>query len=224
MTEADHKEALRSWFVQGDEAALATVYTHLAHQLSPTPQVIRLLGREVAAELRQDVLFALLNRQGGHLRGAEAPLAYARTVWRRKLADQVRRHVRRSVLLASEAAGQAVDDEHSSVSAREVAWDVQSALSHVERLPWTTRMAILLTTSPHSVTPDDWHRLGVVPGAPPATAGHPPLDREEASLLLYPPDGPEGREARARRRGSFDRAYSRGVASLREAMGGEAGR
>lgn len=211
-------ELLARWFASGDELALRRAYEELAKRLYAPREVVEVLGSGAVDEIRQDVLSRLLDRETGKLRDAQAPVAYARTAWRHDLDtalrkwgprvtrdSEVREHVRQ---VAPGPAAEGV----------EVRIDAERAVRIAESLPGKGRLAVLLTTRPDRISDEEW--AAVVADLPPPPPARPqiPLEREEASLLLYPPSAPETTTQRYQRLNSFDKTYKRAIAAIRDAL------
>ncbi len=209
---------LADWFERGDESAYERAYRELAGCLFATPEVVKALSRAVTDEVRQDVLTQLLDKTTGDLRDVQAPVAYARTVWRRALVsvlrkwgprpareDEVRRHV--SALV-----------DRDDCAAMEARLDASRAIDIAATLGCKGRLAILLTTRPDRIADEDW--LELVASLPPPPPQRPiePLDREDASMLLYPPHGPEDSKRRNQRLNSFDKSYTRAAEQIRKIL------
>jgi DNA-directed RNA polymerase specialized sigma24 family protein len=206
------------WFELGDRKALEDAYRTLQDRLVPTPETFRVLGGPAADEIRQDVLARLLNRPDGPLRGAQFPVAFTKTVWRRELASAIRKwgprtaredEVRQHALLHAE-----VDE----VSAVEASLDAERAIRIAAGLPLGGRLAVLLTVRPDRISDADWSELVRTFPPPPPTRPTRALEREEASLLVFPPEGQEDGRQRNQRLNSFDKAYKRAIAKIRELM------
>lgn len=209
---------LERWFVQGDEAALRHAYQELSDRLVATPEALKVLGGGAIDEIRQDVLIRMLDQEHGSLRDVQYPIAYIKIAWRRELVSALRkwglRHAKEGDVshytdnLLEHAAQMRVDDQIDATRAIEIA----------SRLTSRGRLAVLLTTRPDRITDADWESLVESLPPPPPPRPREALDREEASLLLYPPEGEEDAKQRHQRLNSFDKAFTRAVAKIRELM------
>jgi hypothetical protein len=206
------------WFEQGDERALRCAYQELANRLIVTPEAVKVLGPAAADEVRQDVLSRLLDRTNGKLRTAQFPIAYAISAWRRVLVSSIRKWGPRSSKeddVRLHISSLMERDDHAAV---EVRLDAARAISIAADLSGSGRLAILLTSRPDRITDADWRDLIRSLPPPPPPKPRVALDREEASLLLYPPQGPEDAKQHNQRLNSFDKAFKRAVTRIREIM------
>ena len=212
-------ELLTRWFASGDELAHRRAYEHLAARLYAPPEAVEVLGNGAVDEIRQDVLARLLDRQSGKLRDVPAPVAYARAAWRHDLVTAIRKWGPR---LPRESE---VEDHlrqmgpRPAVEAVEARIDTDRAVRIAESLTGKGRLAVLLTTRPDRISDDEWSALVATLPPPPPPRPHAALDREAASRLLYPQQGPETAPQRHPRLNSFDKTYKRAIASLRAALG-----
>ncbi len=209
---------LDRWFGTGNESAFRRAYEELGEQMVAPPEVLAVLGRAFTDEIRQDVLIHLLDRTDGKLRGVQAPAAYAKVAWRRAIASALRKwgprnarasEVRRYV--SSLAEGEVLVEIEERI-------DAARAIAIAERLSRPGRLAVLLTSRPDRIANEDWRSL--VASLPPPSPPPPQvaLDRDEASRLLYPPQDPESAKMRHQRLNSFDKAYKRALAQIRQAL------
>lgn len=211
-------ELLTRWFSSGDELAHRRAYEHLADRLYAPPEAVAVLGNGAVDEIKQDVLSRLLDRQSGKLRYASAPVAYARAAWRRDLATAIRKWGPR---LSRDSE---VGDHLRQMEPRPFAEEVEAridagrAVRIAGSLTGKGRLAVLLTTRPDLISDDEWSALVETLPPPPPPRPHAALDREDASRLLYPPQGPETTAQHHQRLNSFDKTYKRALASLRAAL------
>jgi DNA-directed RNA polymerase specialized sigma24 family protein len=209
---------LEQWFDHGDEIAYRRAYQTLADRMFPTPEAVKVLGRDAADEIRQDVLAFLLDRAGGKLRGAHAPVAYAKTAWRRALVSAMRKWGPRPARVAEvrqHVLGLAQRDDHAEI---EVAIDAARAVVIADGLSGKGRLAVMLTTRPGRLSDEDWRKLVASLPPPPPPRPREALDRDEASRLLYPPAGPEDARRRYQRLNSFDKTFKRAVEKIRKTL------
>jgi hypothetical protein len=218
MSDATINELLTRWFAYGDELSYRRAYEHLVDLLYASREAVEVLGNGAVDEIRQDVLSRLLDRQSGKLRDASAPVAYARVAWRRDLATALRKWGPR---LPREAE---VEDHLRQIASRPVAEEVEAridadrAVRVAESLPGKGRLAVLLTSRPDRIPDDEWSAFVATLPPPPPPRPHAALEREAASRLLFPPQGPETTAQRYQRLNSFDKAYKRAIASIRAAL------
>lgn len=219
MSDDDLIADLRRWFDGGDDLAHRRAFTSLRADLHATREVLDVLGSGAVEDLRQDVLGRLLDREAGRLRDRDTPRAYARKAWRNELTSALRKwgprlsrdaEVREHIL-------QAAPTSHGEEIA--VRLDAERAVRIAEQLDGKGRLAILLTTRPDRIPDADWDELAAHLPPPPPPRPTVPLDREEASLLLYPPAAGETTTERYQRLNSFDKAFKRAIAVVREALG-----
>lgn len=211
-------ELLARWFTSGDELALRHAYKHLADRLYAPQEAALVLSNGAVEEIRHDVISRLLDRESGKLRDVPAPVAYARAAWRHDLVTAIRKWGPR-LLRESE-----VEVHLRQVAPRlaaeevEVRIDADRAVTIAESLPGKGRLAVLITTRPDRISDEEWSALvATLPPRPPPRP-HAALDREEASLLLFPQAGPETMTQRYQRLNSFDKMYKRAIASIRAAL------
>lgn len=211
-------ELLARWFGTGDQSAYGRAFEWLAAVLQPPREVIDGLGSGEIDEIRQDVLARLLDRANGNLCDAQSPLAYARTVFRRDLTNALTKwdaRGAREIEVSNHLHRLAPTPEVDRVDAR---LDAEAALDVASRLEGKGRLAVLLTTRPSLIQEDEWAEL--VKDHPPPRPKRPrtPLDREEASLLLYRPRGPETTKQRYQRLNSFDTTFKRATKAIHRAL------
>lgn len=211
-------ELLARWFGSGDELALRRAFELLSTRLYAPPEIVEVLDSGAVDEIRQDVLARLLDRDNGKLREAHAPVAYARTVWRRDLATELRKWGPRSSRKSDVREHMNQIAPIPAVERVEAGLDVDRALWIAERLSGKGRLAVLLTTRPDRISDDEWAVLVADLPPPPPARPQFALEREEASLLLYPPSTPETAVQRYQRHNSFDKTYKRAIAAIRAAL------
>lgn len=219
MPDDDLIADLRRWFDGGDELAHRRAVSVLQADLHAPREVLNVLGSGAVEELRQDLLVRLLDRDDGRLRDRHTPRAYARKAWRNELTSALRKWGPR---LTREAELREHLQQATPASLGEevaIRLDAESALRIAEQLDGKGRLAILLTTRPDRISDPDWEGLTASLPPPPPPRPTVPLDREEASLLLYPPAAGETTTERYQRLNSFDKAFKRAVAVVREALG-----
>ncbi|MCB9745381.1 MAG: hypothetical protein H6741_27850 [Alphaproteobacteria bacterium] len=212
---------LSAWYEHADRAAGARLIEALGPRVALPASFGRALGAEVAEEVEQNALVRLLDRDRRLLLDADNPLAFAATVARNLARDALRRHRRRGDLSESR---QPVDE--SSLPAalpRDVSavLDAERALALLQDLGEDARLAVFLVHAPDRMPDEDWRLLERRQASPviPRPAG--PLDREEASRLLWPPPVPETQPARRRRLERIRKVLSRAYAQLAASLGAE---
>jgi hypothetical protein len=175
---------------------------------------------EVAEEVEQDVLVRLLDRERRLLHGVDDPLAFAATVARNLARDALRRHRRRGDL--GDDREQVDDGRTPALDGADPAThlDAQRAIALLENLGEDARLAVYLTHAPARMPNADWALLCSRRGEPPSRPEG-PLDRDEASALLWPPPVPETRPARRLRLERIRKVLSRAYEQLAAALGAE---
>lgn len=212
-------DLLRRWFDGGDELAHRRAVASLQADLHAPREVLNVLGNGAVDELRQELLVRLLDREAGRLRDRDRPRAYARTAWRNELTSALRKwgpRLSRDAEVREYLEQNAPASHHDDIAVR---LDAEHALRVAEQLDGKGKMAILLTTRPDRITDADWQEVAANLPPPPPSRPTVPLDREEASRLLYPPGPNETATQRYQRLNSFDKAFKRAVAVVREALG-----
>jgi len=207
---------LQRWFEDGDRRAGKRAYLALQHRLAAPAELLRVLGHDEFDELRQELLTNLLTEPPPGFRQTSKPEAYARKALRNRALDRLRRKATRASTqgaLATAPAGDRIPPERHV----ERGIDASRALQLAQALPFVTRMAILLTTRPACISAVDWVTLSARHASPLERPDH-ALDRDQASLLLYPAASDESPAERATRRNRFDQALRRGTNQLRQAM------
>lgn len=211
-------DLLTRWFEQADEAACAQATQLLAAQMWPTSETLRALGRGVLDEIRQDVLADLLDRSHHRLQGAHTPIAYAKRAWRNAQVSVLRtlnRREKHQAQIRQHMTGLVERDGHTTVERR---LDAHRAIEIAAALPGRDRLAVLLTTRPDYLSDEDWQKIAAALPPPPPPRPSAPLDREEASRLLYPPQTHESDAQRRQRLNSFDKLFQRTAVKIREAL------
>ena len=210
---------LARWFERGDELAHRRAYALLSRGFYATSEAVAVLGSGAVEEIRVDVLVRLLDRTEGKLRDVAAPEAYTKAAWRNALFSELRKWGPR------QSRKDEVEDyllqiaPQSEVETVETAIDAERAIRIAEALDGRGRLAVLLTTRPDRISTKDWDDLVAALPPPPPERPNEPLEREAASMLLYPPrEGSETAAQRYQRLNSFDKAYTRAVARIREAL------
>jgi hypothetical protein len=207
---------LDRWYDQGDELAAARVSRLLTTNFYVPSEALRALGAGAVDEIRQDVLELLLDRNAQVLRTAASPVAYARQVLRNRLTSDLRKWGPRSKR-EGEVAFHVEQLAPDPLSVRvQTDLDAESALAIAENLGGKGRLAILLTTRPDRIRAEDWAPLVALLPPPPPPVPESPIDREEASKLLFPPQLNETLQQAEMRRNNFDRTWSRAVKRIRE--------
>ena len=217
VTRAD----LSAWYDHADRAAGARLIEALGPRVALPASFGRVLGAEVAAEVEQDALVRLLDRDRRLLLDADNPLAYAATVARNLARDTLRRHRRRGDLSETrqpvdEGALPAAPPRDASANL-----DAERALALLQDLGEDARIAVFLVHAPDRMPDEDWRVLEGRQSTSVLARPAGPLDREEASRLLWPPPIPETQPARRRRLERIRKVLSRAYAQLATALGAE---
>jgi DNA-directed RNA polymerase specialized sigma24 family protein len=209
---------LARWFSAGDQLAHRRAYEWLTAGLYAQREVIDALGAGAVDEIRQEVLVRLLDRDTGKLRDAKSPLAYARTAWRRDLGTELKKWDVRNALETDVRDHIRQTAPAPGVEGVEAHLDAERALRIAESLPGKGRLAVLLTTRPDLISNDEWAAL--VEDLPPPPPARPwiALERDEASLLLYPPSGAETTSQRYQRLQTFATTLKRACAAIHDAL------
>ena len=211
-------EDLARWFESGDELAHRRAYEYLKSRLVAEHHFIRVLSGPAVDEIRHEALIHLLDLEPGRLAGVKTPVRYAKVTFERMLVDAMRKwgpRGKRTEEVHQHITTHAWRDDVAEAEAR---MDADRALEVAASLPGKGRLAILLRTRPERITDKDWQDLVASLPPPPPDRPQEALSREEASRLLYPPDDPESKVARYQRINSFDKAFSRAAAKIREAL------
>jgi len=211
-------EDLERWIRAGDELALARVQVALVAAMYAPSTAIDALGLQAVEDVRGEVVAKLLSGGATKLRGADNPLAYARRAWRNALTSELRkwgpRQRRESEVRQHEQL------RHSEPSHRraEVHMDAERALAIAGSLTGKGRLAVLLLVRPDRIAEEDWQLLIEDLPPPPPERPDEPVDKETASRWLYPPRGLETAAQRRQRLNSFDKAWKRAIARIREQL------
>ena len=96
--------------------------------------------------------------------------------------------------------------------------DAEYALELLSGLSPTARLAILLIHAPDRIQDDDLSRLQVNPKKEPVVHPSRPLDREETSRLIWPPEIPETQSSRRLRLERIRKVLKRAYEQLAKAM------
>ena len=215
------REQLTRWFQTGDQRAYRRAYEDLAKRLHSPREVIEALGNAAVDEIRQDVLARLLAQDDGALREASSPVGLALKAFHNDIKTVLRKWGPRAKPTSD------VVDHVQQIAARpgaeaaETRLDVERAMKIAETLEGKGRLAVLLTTRPDRISDTDWMSLVASLPPPPPRRPAEAVDRDEASMLLYPPRGPETTTDRYQRLNSFDKTYKRAIAAIRVALGVE---
>lgn len=215
MDPLDLKQRLDRWFGHGDEEDLGAAVRVLSALMAPTGAVVRVIGEPAVDELRQEVIARLLARDGGRLREALVPAAYARRAWQNALHDALRRWIPRQATLR-EVARDAVQDVPVEQEA-DRRLDAERAIEIAASLEGKGRLAVLLVTRPDRISEAEWGELVRELPPPPPARPTVALDREEAATILFP--SPDGRADARQQANSFDKAFRRAIERIRTAMG-----
>ena len=213
------KADIEEWYDTGNRTAGARVVEALAPRVALPASFGRALGSTVAEEVEQDALVRLLDRDRALLLEADDPLAFASTVARNLARDMLRRHRRRGDLADHR---ESVEEGSYPAPEREgaaIRLDAARALDLLNDLGDDSRIAVFLVHAPERMPASDWMLLQA--RQPSGLPCHPsgPLNREEASRLLWPPPVPETRLARRRRLERIRKVLSRAYSQLAVALG-----
>lgn len=211
------KDLLQRWS-HGDSAAHDQAFRLLQARLPAPRDVLRALSEAEVDEIRQDVLYKLLNAQLEAFCGATLPMAYARRSFRYRLVEVLRKWKPRQKLTPEDRdqiAHTFHDDAGLDVGQLV---DAHIALSIAEKLDGKGRLAVLLTSAPNRISSEDWRSLAASHPPPPPRRPSFPLDADEASRLMYPPPSEESDAEIKRRRDTFDKLYRRAVRAIRDEL------
>lgn len=188
-------------------------------------RMVRSLGEDVAAEVQQDAYRKLFDSDRRVLAqvAPEATVAYIRQCLNNGALDALRALKRRAAVekqpgddrmaaLADAEPGRYAD----AASERES--DLSSFSARAAELSVEDRVGLLLTLCPDWIEPSEWETL-VGGRRPPIPRPTNPVDDDMASQLLWPPSGPETREARARRMDRFRKRRARVIQALQKGKG-----
>lgn len=209
-------EQVALWFKKSDGDALREVVGALQGHLFAPASVVAVLGSGAIDDLRSELIWRLLRRDGGALEGKPHPVAYSKAAWRNTLAGELRKWGPRSDKAPDVRRYLELTTSAGPGPAR--ALDAERAIDRAQQLPLKGRLAVLLTTRPAAIIDGDWDALVSSLPPPPPRRPTAPLDRDAASLLLFPPRVPEDATARRRRKNNFDQTYSRAIDRLRKLL------
>ncbi len=212
---------LTAWYDEGDRAAGARLVSALSPRVTLPASFGRVLGPEVAEEVEQDALVRLLDRDRRVLVEADDPLAYAATVARNLARDALRRHRRRGDLSESR---ESADDGSLPAAAPgddSAGLDAERALVLLRDLGDDARIAVFLVHAPERMPDDDWRLVEARQRGANHARPTRPLDREEASALLWPPPVEETQPDRRRRLERIRKVLTRAYAQLAAALGAQ---
>lgn len=211
---------LMAWYDHGDRGAGARLVDALGPRVTLPASFARVLGPEVAEEVEQDALVRLLERDRRMLLEADDPLAYAATVARNLARDVLRRHRRHGDLSESREPA----DEGSLPAAPgndSAGLDAERALALLHDLGDDARIAVFLVHAPERMPGDDWRLVEARQRRAKHARPTRPLDREEASALLWPPPVDETPPDRRRRLERIRKVLTRAYAQLAAALGAQ---
>lgn len=216
-TSVDPADVL-AWYERGDRAAGSRLVEALRPRVALPASFARAVGAPEAEEIEQDALVRLLDRDRRVLIEARDPFAFAATIARNLARDALRRHRRRGDLAESR---EPVENEASPTAETEdgsASFDARRALNLLDALGDDARLAVFLVHAPDRIPEADW---AIVEGRQTTGTVHRPdrpLDRDEASSLLWPPPLPETQPARRRRLERIRKVLSRAYAQLAAAL------
>lgn len=210
---------LIAWYDRGDRNAGACLVETLSPHVALPASFGKALGSEVAEEVEQDALIRLLDRERRLLLDIDDPLAYSATV-ARNLARDVLRSLRRRGDLATTRES-LEDGSHEAADRVDAAsrLDAGRALDLLVGLGEDARLAVFLVHAPERMPDADWELLVTRQPSTPIQPPAGPLNREEASRLLWPPPMPETQPARRKRLERIRKVLSRAYTQLAEGLG-----
>lgn len=212
------KVQLTRWFQTGDQLAHRRAYEDLVKRLFAPREVVHALGGGAVDDVRQDVLAKLLARDSSGLRDALSPAGFALKAWRNALSTELRKWGPRTKRADEVGAHLRQVTARYDVEGVERQIDAGRAIEIAESLGGKGRLAVLLTTRPDRISDTDWRALVADLPPPPPVRPSTAIEREEASMLLYPPGEREATAARNQRLNSFDKTYKRATAAIRAAL------
>lgn len=216
-TSVDPADVL-AWYDRTDRAAGARLVEALRPRVALPASFARAIGAAEAEEIEQDALVRLLDRDRRLLIDARDPFAFAATVARNLARDALRRHRRRGDLVESRESVESAASPAAETEDGSKGFDARRALQLLEALGEDARLAVFLVHAPDRMPEADWaivegrQTMGTVPRP------DLPLDRDEASSLLWPPPLPETQPARRRRLERIRKVLSRAYAQLAAAL------
>ena len=184
---------------------------HLSHR------VVAAIGEQAAEDVRQETYRKLMSPERKVLSTVPpaATIQYIRKLLLNRALDALRATSRRKQV--EELPG---DDQLSGLLDAAHQIDVEATLEReremarlsdrVSTLEVEDRVGLLLTMCPDRIKPTDWKTL-FGQRRPAIEPPENPLDDDHASLLLWPPSGPETRDARARRMDRFRKRRARAL-------------
>lgn len=179
---------LAQWFENEDRRALRAAFDVLWAALPRPRDLCRRLGPDEVEAVILDELEVLLRRNGGELRHARAPLAFATRHVKLRLLDRLRKERRRERLAPTVA----LHPGEEPAGATSVAPDVEGmellrALTEALRaMTVDRRVAFLLRHAPTRISDADWEVVARRHLPPPPARPEAPPDDETAAHLLNP--------------------------------------
>ncbi|MES2639722.1 MAG: sigma factor [Myxococcota bacterium] len=209
---------LDRWYHHGDRHAGARLVEALSPRVALPASFARALSEQVAQEIEQEALVRVLDRERRVLHGADDPLAYATAVARNLARDALRSQRRRDPRALEPAA---IEELQTPPEAPEggTMVDADRAIALLDGLGEDARLAVLLVHAPDRLSTSDQRALETRSAGTPLPALDKPLDRDKASLLIWPPMPPETRPARRLRLERMRKVLERAYARLAEALG-----
>ncbi|MDP2312861.1 MAG: sigma factor [Pseudomonadota bacterium] len=208
---------LQLWYDEGDRDAGTRLVAVLFPRVTLPSSFSRALSEQVAQEIEQEALVRVLDRGRRVLMDADDPLAYTATVARNLARDALRRQRRREALASADL--HAVDHAASEPPDGGSLLDADRAISLLGALGEDARLAVLLLHAPDRLSAADREVLSVRSTGARLPSLDGPLDRDIASLLLWPPTLPETRPARRLRLERMRKVLERAYARLAESLG-----
>lgn len=182
------RDLLARWFEAGDTGALRAAFDALWAALPRPRDVCRRLGRDEVEGILLEELEVLLRREGGELRHARDPFAFALKHVQFRLLDRLRKERRRERLAPTVALDPCW--EHSgaaSVGPDAEGVDLLRALAAaLDAMTIDRRVAFLLRHAPERISDVDWSVVMRRHPPPPPTRPEMPPGDDAAALLLNP--------------------------------------
>lgn len=193
-------EDLKAWYEAGDREAGGRLVEVLSSGVALPSSFVTILGEAEAEEIQQEALIKLLDCQRRLLSGVNNPRAFAATVARNLARDALRRHRRRGDERRDRKTIEDLPLQAKETADATANLDADRALGLLHELSEDSRLAVLLVHAPNRLSGDDWEliRRRHPPGGD-LKRPTMPLDRDDASTLLWPSPAPEPRPARMRR-------------------------